>query len=95
MDKDKAKTALYQHLQSYLDEHEGGSLLTKCFCVLEVQEPDKPRRTLSYRTVDLNGEYVNSWDCMGLIESARDAVKVQSRDYVVDVEDEEENGDES
>lgn len=90
---DRAREGLHAHLQEYLDTFENGNVLTKCFLVFEVVEPGNDYRTLSYRSLDLRGEFLPSWDALGLLTSALHATEEQGKGGMYSVGDDEGDGD--
>lgn len=92
-----AKNGLYEHIQTYLDEHEH-SLLFRAYLIMEVAGEGEDERTLCYRSVDVNRKGLKSWDAFGFLQSAMSAVDEQSRQWQIlrpDEDDEESGEDES
>jgi hypothetical protein len=84
------REALSKGIQHAFAEHEGGVLVTGYFLVAEVVRPDGSTY-LAYRNSDINGEGLKSWVSLGFLHSACGAVEEQSRDGIVDV-DEDDDG---
>lgn len=72
---DESKAALYDALQGYCAEFEGGALLTKAVVVLELQVPGEDERRLTMSASDLNKTGVNVWDLRGMVETCLDNIK--------------------
>ena len=71
------REALHAGIQGAFAEHEDGALVTGWFLVAEVRTP-QGESYLSYRTGDLNGDGLKSWQGLGYLHSAVNAVEEQS-----------------
>jgi len=71
------RETLHTGIQAAFAEHEDGALITGWFLVAEVRTP-QGTSYLSYRTGDLNGEGLKSWQGLGFLHSAVNAVTEQS-----------------
>lgn len=82
------REALHDGVQGAFAEHENGALLTGWYLVAELRTPDG-ESYLAYRTGDLNGESLKSWQGLGYLHSAVNAVEEQLRLADVPEEDDE------
>lgn len=69
---------LHDGIQAGFAEHEDGALVVGWFLVAEVREASgKPR--LAFRTGDVNGENLKSWDALGYLHSAMNVTEDEGR----------------
>lgn len=73
------RAILAEAIQRAVTEHEpDGGLVTGFFCVIEARNAgDGSRPYLMYRTGDINGEGLTSWQALGFLHSAVLAVEEQ------------------
>jgi hypothetical protein len=86
------REALHGGIQKAFAEYEDGALVVGWFLVTEVRAPDGSSY-LSYRSGDINQQGLKSWQGLGYLHSAVNAVEDQSREsYMLEEDD---DGDES
>lgn len=77
--ENEERAIIYEAIQKAVSEHEPEKgVVTKFFCIIEVARMDDTHRPyLMYRTGDINGDGMTSWDSFGFLKSATTAVEEQ------------------
>ena len=85
------REAIHGGVQRAFAEHEDGALVVGWFMIAEIRDASgKPY--LAYRTGDINGDGLKSWNCLGYLRSAVQSVEQQCWETTIDAEDDD-NGD--